>query len=81
MVIPDPRCAELERMLRGLDPRTELVYRFALRGISEHCRGDRRFELQTMALQALLRPDEDELADIFREARAVAQTLKAAVSA
>lgn len=70
-IVSDPRCAELEELLDGLDHRTELVYRFALRGLSEHCRGDARFNLQTAALQALLRLDEDGLADIFREARAL----------
>lgn len=64
-------------MLRGLDHRTELIYRFALRGISPHCRGDRRFNLQTAALQALLRLDEDGLAAIFREAQALKATLLA----
>jgi hypothetical protein len=81
MLIADPRCAELEEMLRGLDPRSELVYRFALREISEHCRDDRRFELQTLALQALLRLDEDERAGVMREARVVARKLTDAVSA
>lgn len=71
MLIADPRCAELETLLDGLDYRTELVYRFALRGLSEHCRGDRRFNLQTDALQALLRLDEDGLAEVFTEARAL----------
>lgn len=71
MLVSDPRCAELEELLRGLDHRTELVYRFALRAISPHCRGDRRFNLQTDALQALLRLDEDGLAEIFTEARAL----------
>jgi diadenosine tetraphosphate (Ap4A) HIT family hydrolase len=35
----------------------------------------------TMALQAVLRLDEDELAEIFHEARAAAQKLKDEVSA
>jgi hypothetical protein len=56
-------------MLDGLDPRTALVYRYALMGLSEHCRGDRRFELKTMALRAQLRLAEDEIAEIFAEAR------------
>ncbi len=55
-------------MLEGLDPRTELVYRYALMAISPHCRGDRLFDLKTAALRALLRLDEDELAEILREA-------------
>lgn len=50
-------------------PRDELIHRLALRGISPHCRGDRMFELKTMALRAQLRLDEGELAEIFAEAR------------
>lgn len=77
MLVSDPRCAELEEMLDGLDPRTELVYRVALRGLSPHCAGDRRFNLHTDALQALLRLDEDGLAEIFREAHALRARLTA----
>jgi hypothetical protein len=54
-------------MLERLDRRTELVYRFTLRRISLHCRGDTRFNLQTDALQALLRLDEDGLGEIMAE--------------
>lgn len=71
----DPRSAELEAMLAGLDPRTEYVYRLALMGISEHCRGDRLFELRAQALRAILRLDEDELAEIFFEARKLQERL------
>jgi hypothetical protein len=75
MLVSDPRCAELEQMLDGLDPRTELVYRLALRGLSPHCAGDRRFNLQTDALQALLRLDEAGLAEILSEARDLRERL------
>jgi hypothetical protein len=50
-------------------------------GISEHCRGDPHFELQTMALQALLRLDEDGLADVMRGARALQQRLVSDIAA
>jgi hypothetical protein len=75
MLDSDPRCAELEELLVGLSPRDELIHRFALRGISPHCRGDRLFNLRTDALKAQLRLDEDELAEILREARAAADRL------
>jgi hypothetical protein len=70
------RSAELEEMLDGLDLRTELIYRFALREISSHCRGDYRFALRTDALQTQLRLDEDEFAEILREAGALEQGLR-----
>jgi hypothetical protein len=75
MLASDPRCAELEAMLDSLDPRTEYVYRLALMSVSEYCRADRLFELRAAALRAILRLDEDELAEIFREARALERRL------
>ena len=75
MPVSDPRCAELEALLDSLEPRTEYVYRLALMGISEHCRGDRIFKQRMEALRVLLRLDEDEVAEVYFEARKLQERL------
>jgi hypothetical protein len=44
----DPR--DVDAFLTKLDPRRELVYRLAMRGLSNRCRSDRRFETHTEEL-------------------------------
>jgi hypothetical protein len=44
----EPR--EAERFVRGMPPRQELVYRLAIRGLCQRCRGDGHFRQQTNAL-------------------------------
>jgi hypothetical protein len=49
----DPR--EADRFVRPLGQRAELVYRLALRGLSDRCRGDRQFRDRTEVLMARFR--------------------------
>jgi hypothetical protein len=51
----DPR--DVERCLRPMPPRQELVYRLAIRVLSPRCRGDRRFSRRTKALAKQFRED------------------------
>ena len=44
----DPR--EVDALVANLAPRQELVYRLALRGLCDRCRGDRAFEQRTEEL-------------------------------
>lgn len=67
--IADPRGADLENMLTNLSPQRELIYRFALRGLSEHCRSDRAWDRRVEMLRLTLKLDEERLAQIFRGAR------------
>ena len=69
---------QLDELLRGLSARERLVYRLALLQISLACRSDVLFDRKTKALQAQLRLDDRELADILREAREVAGELAGA---
>jgi hypothetical protein len=48
----DPR--EVDDFVRKLDPRRELIYRFAIRGPCTRCRGDRAFRARTVANWQLL---------------------------
>jgi hypothetical protein len=48
---------EVERCLRPMPPRQELVYRLAIRVLSPRCRGDRRFSRRTKALAKQFRED------------------------
>jgi hypothetical protein len=59
----DPR--EIERFIRPLAPRQELVYRLAARVLSPRCRRDRRFSRRT---KALVRQFHEELPDLIGEA-------------
>jgi hypothetical protein len=75
--IADPRCAELEQMLGNLAPRRELAYRYALRGLSDYCRGDRRWAARVAELERRLKLGEDAMAKLLREAAAISRQLLA----
>jgi hypothetical protein len=79
--IADPRCAELEAMLRRLPPRQELAYRRALFGLSPHCRADGEWHRRIDALSARLKLDTDGLASIMRDAAVLADALLADAAA
>jgi hypothetical protein len=66
-----------EAWLRRLPPRRELVARYALRGLF-HARlgADRRFSARVDELRALLDLDEDGLAAIMIEVRALKATME-----
>jgi hypothetical protein len=51
----DPR--EVDDYVRKLDPRRELVYRLAIRGLCDRCRGDRAFKARTEELMARYKDD------------------------
>lgn len=59
-------------MVAKLDPRQELVYRLALRGLSDRCRGDRAFTERTDALMA---EHSADLAAVLAEAAQLARKL------
>jgi hypothetical protein len=71
----DPR--EAARFVRGMPPRQELVYRLAIRGLCERCRGDRAFTKRTDVLIELFRK---ELPAVLAGAAKLSEELAAAVS-
>jgi hypothetical protein len=72
----DPR--EADAFVRGMPPRQELVYRIAVRGLSERCRGDRQFRRRTDELMARFL---DDLPAVMKEAAALEAELAASVAA
>ena len=79
--VADPRCPELDAQLAGLDPRRELVYRWALMGASPHCRTDSKWKARVAELREELDLDEAGLADALREASALQRDLMASATA
>jgi hypothetical protein len=63
----DPR--ELEAFLAKLDPRCELIYRVAMRGL---CCGDQGSEARTKVLMTRFK---DDLGDVFEEAGELAHEM------
>jgi hypothetical protein len=59
----DPR--EVDAYVAKLNPRRELVYRLAIRGLCNRCRGDRRFKARTEELMAKFK---DDLGAVLTEA-------------
>jgi hypothetical protein len=70
----DPR--EVDRFVRPMSPRQELIYLLAIRGLSARCGGDRQFRERTDALTARFR---QELPDAIREADMLGAVLTASV--
>jgi len=71
----DPR--EVEEFIRPLPARQQLVYRLAVRGLCERCRGDRQFGQRTDALAKQFRK---ELPAVLTEADKLSAELTASVS-
>jgi hypothetical protein len=71
----DPR--EVDRFVRPMPPRQELVYRLAIRGLCARCRGDRAFRQRTDELMAKFRKD---LPAVLAESRKLADELVASAS-
>jgi hypothetical protein len=71
----DPR--ELENFVRPLPARQQLVYRLAVRGLCERCRGDRVFRQRTDALVEQFRK---ELPAVLKEAAKLGEELAASVA-
>jgi hypothetical protein len=71
----DPR--EADRFVRGMPPRQELVYRLAIGGPCERCRGDRAFTKRTDVLIEQFRKD---LPTELREANKLGEELTASVA-
>jgi hypothetical protein len=69
---------EVTVLMRGLAPRRELIYRVAIRGVSERCRGDRQFRQRTDELTAKFKA---ELPAILAEAAKLEADLMASVAA
>jgi hypothetical protein len=68
---------EVDAFVRGMPPRRELVYRLAVRGVSDRCRGDRTFRRRT---EALIIEFMAGLPAIKREAAKIEEELTAAVA-
>jgi hypothetical protein len=68
---------EANRFVRGMPPRQELVYRLAIRGLCERCRGDRTFRQRTDALIEQFRKD---LPTVLREAKKLGEELAASAT-
>lgn len=81
MRFSDPRCPDLEEMLGGLGPRDELVYRLAIMGLSEHCRGDPFYQRRTAEIQKQLRLSTAQLAEVFTEVRELRERLAGDIGA
>jgi hypothetical protein len=71
----DPR--EVDRFVRPLGQRAELVYRLAIRGLCERCRGDRQFRERTEVLIARYRK---YLPRLLKEAEKLSAELMASVA-
>jgi hypothetical protein len=71
----DPR--EAEEFVRPLPARQQLVYRLAVRGLCERCRGDRTFRQRT---DALIEPFRKELPAVPREAGKLGEELAASAT-
>jgi hypothetical protein len=71
----DPR--EAARFVRGMPPRQELVYRLAIRGLGERCRGDRAFTKRTDLLIEQFRKD---LPTVLKEANKLGEELAASAT-
>jgi hypothetical protein len=72
----DPR--EADAFVRGMPPRQELVYRLAVRGLCQRCRGDRQFRRRT---DELLSRFLDDLPAVMKEAAALEAELAGSVAA
>lgn len=72
----DPRDPEIDKWLRSLEPRQELVIRFALRERFPAMRADRGNDARVDELMGQLKPDEDRLALILADARMVAKGIE-----
>jgi hypothetical protein len=68
---------EANRFVRGMPPRQELVYRLAIRGLCERCRGDRYFRQRT---DALLEKFKKDLPAVLQEAAKLGEELTASVA-
>jgi hypothetical protein len=66
---------EVTVLMRGLAPRRELIYRLAIRGLCERCRGDRQFRQRTDELTTKFKSD---LPAILAEATKLGDELTAA---
>ena len=72
----DPLSPQIDKWLRSLEPRQELVVRFAMRERFASVRGDRAFIARVDELRDKLKPDEDRLAMIIADARMVAGSIE-----
>jgi hypothetical protein len=69
---------EVTVLMRGLAPRRELIYRLAIHGLCDSCRGDRQFRERTDELTAKFKSD---LPAILAEAAKLGDELADAVAA
>lgn len=77
----DPHDPKFQKWLRSLEPRQELVIRFALRERCPSMRADRSSDVRVDELLAALNPDEDRLAMILADAGMVAKDIEKVIGA
>jgi hypothetical protein len=73
--VSDPRSAQLEAQLTGMEPRRELVYRCALMSLSPDCRSDAGWIKRADELRKRLKLGGDGLTLVMREAKALESEL------
>ena len=73
--VSDPRSAQLEAQLTGMEARRELVYRCALMALSPDCRSDAAWIKRADELRKRLKLGGDGLALVMREAKALEREL------
>lgn len=72
----DPLDPQFDRWLRSIEPRSELVMRYAMRIRWPEVRANRKFSARIDELQAQLPTDEDYLALIQKDARTAAEKME-----
>lgn len=72
----DPHDSKFQAWLVSLEPRQELVIRFALRQHFPAMRADRANDARVDELMKVLNPDENRLAMILADARMVAKDIE-----
>ena len=76
MPTTDPRDPSIDRWLRSLEPREELVTRVAMRARFPEVRADREITARIDELSASMAMDADRLAMILADARLVAEKIE-----
>lgn len=72
----DPRDPALQQWLRSLKPRVELTARYALRAKFATIREDAEFSARIASLLYQLKPSDEDLAAILRDAQLVSQAFE-----
>lgn len=72
----DPLAPKIDKWLRSIEKRQELVIRYAMRERWATVRASRSFSARVKELEDYLKLDEDQLAMVIREARQVSAEIE-----